>query len=560
MVLGSRRPRAKLPAGCFVESGRVGAKNMRVAHGADSRRTESLPKGHLLHEFVSRAAERRPEQPFLIQEEEERSYGDVEAASNRVAQILIREGLKVGDRVALLSENSLFYVEAYYGILKAGGIVVALNTAWDGSALASVLRSCSARFLLASSRFAKVALKAASFETRLEAVFLAGAAAGVDDLPQPVRGILFDEVIESVSSESVHVSLSDADVASIVYTSGSTGVPQGATLSHANLCANVASITEYLALSSEDRVLAVLPFYYVYGKSILNTHAAVGGTVVIENRFQYPNIALDTLENKGCTGFSGVPSTFAILLNRSNFTERALPHLRYVTQAGGGMSPQLTQRLIEALPEKKIFVMYGATEASARLAYLPPEALSRKLGSIGKAIPGVELRVQRSDGSDVELGEVGEIIARGPNIMLRYWDDPVSTAAVLDERGYHTGDLARYDEEGFLFLEGRSKDFIKAGAHRISAREIEDAISATGEIHECAVIGAPDELLGERIIACVVPMIPKNFDPVGFKKGLKRHLPTYKIPREVFVLEELPKNESGKIMKKVLKASYSSSD
>ena len=518
-----------------------------------------MPKGHLLHDLVSRVAERRPEQLFLIEGEEEWSYGDVEASSNRVAQTLIREGLKVGDRVALLSENSSFYVEAYYGILKAGGIAVALNTAWDAGGLASVLQSCGARFLVVSSRFARVALETVALETKLEALILAGAGAGLDDLTHPVRGILFDDAVPSASSAPVDVPLSDAHVASIVYTSGSTGMPHGATLSQSNLCSNVSSITEYLELSSEDRVLAVLPFYYVYGKSVLNTHAAVGGTVVIENRFQYPSTALDTLEKQRCTGFSGVPSTFAILLNRSNFAERTLPYLRYVTQAGGGMSPQLTQRLMEALPEKQIFIMYGATEASARLAYLPPEALPRKVGSIGKAIPGVELRVQRSDGSDVELGEVGEIIARGPNIMLGYWNDPVSTDAVLDERGYHTGDLARYDEEGFLFLEGRSKDFIKAGAHRISAREVEDAISATGNIHECAVIGVPDELLGERIIACVVPITQQDFDPAGFKKELKRRLPTYKVPREVLVLDELPKNESGKVMKKTLKEIYSSS-
>ncbi|MCH2186550.1 AMP-binding protein, partial [Myxococcota bacterium] len=330
-----------------------------------------MPKGHLLHDLVSRVAETRPEQLFLIEGEEEWSYGDVEASSNRVAQALISESLEVGDRVALLSENSSFYVEAYYGILKAGGITVALNTAWDAGALASVLRSCGARFLMVSSRFARVALEAVAFETKVEALILAGAGAELDDLTHPLRGILFDHAVASASSLSVDVSLSDDHVASIVYTSGSTGVPYGATLSQSNLCSNISSIAEYLELSSDDRVLAVLPFYYVYGKSVLNTHAAVGGTVVIENRFQYPSTALDTLENQRCTGFSGVPSTFAILLNRSNFAERTLPDLRYVTQAGGAMSPQLTHRLMEALPDKKIFIMYGATEASARLSYLP---------------------------------------------------------------------------------------------------------------------------------------------------------------------------------------------
>ena len=508
---------------------------------------------------MTRVAEERPERPFLIHEEDERSYGDLEAASNRIARVLTAEGLEVGDRVGLLAENSIFYVEAYYGILKAGGVVVALNTAWDGKALASVLRSCGARTLVASGRFTRQASQATSLQSGLESVLLQGSNAGSMDLPPDVRGLSCDEMVGGASAESPGIPISEADVASIVYTSGSTGTPHGATLSHANLCSNVLAITEYLGLSSDDRVLGVLPFYYVYGKSVLNTHAAVGGSVVIENRFQYPSVALDSLEKWHCTGFSGVPSTFAILLNRSNFSDRALPHLRYVTQAGGAMSPDLTRRLISTLPGKQIFVMYGATEASARLAYVPPESLADKVGSIGKAIPGVELSVQRPDGSEVDPGEIGEIIARGPNIMLGYWDDPVSTAGVLDERGYHTGDLARYDEDGFLFLEGRSKDFIKAGAHRISAREIEDAISATGEVHECAVIGLPDELLGERIVAYVVPMTPDDFEIAVFKKNLKRHLAGYKLPREIVVLTDLPKNESGKIMKKELKARYRSS-
>ena len=184
-------------------------------------------------------------------------------------------------------------------------------------------------------------------------------------------------------------------------------------LRHLNVVSNTRSIVRYLELSAEDRVFVVLPFHYVYGKSLLNTHVAVGGSVVIENRFLYPQEALDHLEREEATGFSGVPSTFAILLNKSNLASRALPRLRYVTQAGGAMAPELTRRLMEALPGKKIFVMYGATEASARLSYLDPAELPRKVGSIGKAIPNVELRdsngVSQRTGWPVETGDAAVI-------------------------------------------------------------------------------------------------------------------------------------------------------
>jgi len=266
----------------------------------------------------------------------------------------------------------------------------------------------------------------------------------------------------------------------------------------------------------------------------------------------FPNTALDTLEREACTGLAGVPSTFAILLNRSTLAQRALPHLRYVTQAGGAMSPALTRRLMEVLPRQAIFVMYGATEASARLSYLPPSELRRKLGSIGVAIPGVELRVLRSDGSECAVGEEGEIVARGANIMSGYWDDPEATRDVLDEDGYHTGDLARRDADGFLFIVGRRNDFIKAGAHRISAKEVEEAILELPEVHEAAVVGVADEILGEKIAAFVALRAPDGCDSRVLLKELKRRLPPHKVPGVLEILDDLPKNESGKIMKRSL--------
>jgi hypothetical protein len=191
---------------------------------------------------------------------------------------------------------------------------------------------------------------------------------------------------------------------------------------------------------------------------------AVGGAVIIENRFLFPHVALDTLEREAATGFAGVPSTFAILLNRTNLAERALTALRYVTQAGGPMAPELTRRLIAALPGKRIFVMYGATEASARLTYVPPEDLPGKIGSVGRAIPGVTIEILRQDGSPAETGEIGEVVAAGPNIMEGYWNDPVETAAVLDAKGYHTGDLGRLSRT-IPWLPARRANQIRRAPH-----------------------------------------------------------------------------------------------
>ncbi|RMF75870.1 MAG: AMP-dependent synthetase [Acidobacteria bacterium] len=514
------------------------------------------PTAWLVHHLLEHSAEERPDAPFLIHEGRPHGYAEIDAAANRLARLLRRHGLVRGDRVGLLAHNGVTYVVAWYAILKAGGIAVPLNTAADGATLRGMLADCTARFLVTGRGFERVVTDAVAALPDLD-VLVAPAPERIDPLPAHIEGVPLDAA-DHESSEPLDVALIDLDLAAIIYTSGSTGRPRGATLSHLNIMTNTRSILGYLGLGPDDRVLQVLPFYYVYGKSLLNTHAAVGGTVVIENRFMFPNTALDTLENERCTGLSGVPSTFAILLNRSNFAERRLEHLRYVTQAGGGMSPELTRRLIAALPGRRIFVMYGATEASARLTWLDPDVLPRKIGSIGRPIPNVRVRVLREDGSEVPPGETGELVASGSNIMRGYWNDAEETARVLDEHGYWTGDLGRVDEDGYLWVVGRKKDMIKAGAHRISAKEIEDVILEYPEVHEAAVIGVPHELLGETIRAYVVfrdPPAAAADDPrrEELAEFLKRRLPAFKRPERIEVRLDLPKNESGKIMKQVLR-------
>jgi len=509
--------------------------------------------GPLVQDLLSRSAQRRPEALLVVEGASRATYGEVDEGANRVARVLLDQGIRRGDRIALIADNSRFYVEAYYGILKAGGVVVSLSTATDASSARALLRDCGARGLVCGPRQERTMGALLDLEALEFVLGPVGASASARAHGGSCRLVDASAALAAAETRPPAVPIVDLDRAAIVYTSGSTGRPRGAVLRHLNVVANTRSIVQYLELTSNDRVFVVLPFHYVYGKSLLNTHVAVGGSVVIENGFLYPQQALDHLERAEATGLSGVPSTFAILLNKSNLASRPLPSLRYVTQAGGAMAPDLARRLMEALPGKRIFVMYGATEASARLSYLDPAELPRRVGSIGKAIPNVELRVLRSDGTETDIGETGEIVARGSNLMEGYWNAPEETAAVLDAHGYHTGDLGRRDEDGFLYVVGRKREMIKSGAHRISPIEIEEILVEHPAVDEAAAIGLPDEILGEAIVAFVTLRPDASGDPTELAEWCRRRLPPYKVPGRFGVLAEFPRNASGKIDKLALR-------
>jgi acyl-CoA synthetase (AMP-forming)/AMP-acid ligase II len=323
-------------------------------------------------------------------------------------------------------------------------------------------------------------------------------------------------------------------------------------LSHANLAANVAGIVDYLGLRADDRIVSVLPFYYSYGSSVLHTHLAVGARIALEPNLVFPQLVVERLARERATGFSGVPSTYALLLDRVDLAAHDLSSLRYLTQAGGAMAPALTRRLSSALPQARLFVMYGQTEATARLTWLPPEQLEAKLGSVGRPLPGVTLAVRHEDGSDCAVDEVGEVCARGPNVMQGYWRNPEATAAVLQAGWLRTGDLGRLDADGVLWLSGRRADMIKTGAHRVHPQDVEEAIAELPGVAEVAVVGVDDELLGQVIKACIVRA--GALDDNQVRAHCRARLAPYKVPKIVVFVDALPKTASGKIRRVELAA------
>lgn len=457
------------------------------------------------------------------------SYEQLNAHRLAFASYLMKQGVAPGDRVLLVVENSLEYVIAYFGVLTAGATLVPVNPDTTGSLVRSTASDCRAKLLISRTQtLHRLGLEPMGvLQVRLHSSFAENC----------------EEFFAPHEHDIVSPVLVPSALALIMYTSGTTGQPKGVMLSHANLLANTRSIISYLKLSMADSIVNVLPLSHSFGNSILLTHLAVGARVVLENGFMYPGKVVQTLQVERPTGFSGVPSTFYILLNKTDFAFQDWSFLRYISQAGGGMRAETVVRLQSILPGTKIFIMYGQTEASARLTYVPPEQLMQRLGSIGVPIPGVQVRVVDEQGEDVIGDEIGEIVARGPNIMLGYFnrdsDQPVRDGWL------HTGDMARRDEDGFIYVAARKSDFLKIGSYRVSPGEIEEVIAELAGIEDIACVATEDELLGEAVVACV-SCPSQYFDAELVRRHCLSRLPSYKVPKYVVYEPAIPKTASGK--------------
>ncbi len=486
------------------------------------------------------------------------TYGQLAEQSETIAAWLEREGLRRGDRVALLLGNSPEYVACYLGVLRAGGVAVALNPDTTVRELSATLGDASPTAIISGSKAAPPL--AAWGRQQLPK----DGAAGVRQLilvepapsasfPAEWQASRLADVVRDGGAPSCAAPGVD-DLAQLIYTSGTTGRPKGVMLSHRNIAANCRSVVDYLGLGADDAVFVILPFFYSYGNSLLFTHLAVGGRLILASDFVFWNRALDLMVSQRATGFAGVPSSYAMLLHRSDFRKRAFPDLRYLTCAGGGLAPAVIEQLREAVPHVRLFPMYGQTEATARLSTLMPEDLDAKPGSIGRGIPGVTLRVLDGAGEPVPPGEVGEIVAQGENIMLGYWNDPQETARVLRGGRLWTGDLARIDDDGYLYFVTRKSDIIKTGAYRINPKEIEDVILELDGVAEVAVAGRPDAIWGEAPVAFVVGSSNGDVPAEGeILAHCRRHLPRYKLVHAVRFVHSVPKTSSGKIRRTALR-------
>lgn len=520
-------------------------------------------KSPFLHDWLAAHAERRPEAPALATPAVRLSYGELAERVTAFAGQLAASGIGRGDRVVLALPNTPATVVAGLALHALGATAVEVNREWGAEVLSGIVAQSRARQAVVWGRDARTWGKVTA-ERPLERLWAVhGGAlppALLGDLgAAPASLLLEDGRVDPALGRAPappSAGLQPEAPALILYTSGSTGRPRGVVQTFRNVDANTRSIVEYLGLGPEDRALVILPLYYCYGRSVLQTHLFAGGSLFLDGRFAFPRVVLEAIASEGCTGFAGVPLTFEIIRRQVDVATIPMPRLRYLTQAGGAMAPDTVDWVRRTFHPARLFVMYGQTEATARLSYLPPERAPEKRGSMGVPIPGVELRVVDEQGRELPPGETGHLVARGDNVTLGYLDEPEETAAILHDGWLWTGDLASRDGEGFLFHQGRSKEILKIGGHRASPAEIEHVVARHPDVAEVAVIGVKHPLLGEVPAAFVVCRPGRAPGEPDLRAFCRERLPAYKVPLTFTLVESLPRNEAGKLLRAELVARH----
>ncbi len=510
---------------------------------------------YLIHHMLQTSAERAPDKEAVVQGDRSLTYREVAASTAALAQGLRTAGLRRGDRVGIYLEPSVAQVLSIFAISRAGGVFVPINASLFPDQVAHIAIDCGMKAIITTK--AKLGLISDVLKGISSIEFCVVTSEGDDpSISLPLHD--FDQFCELSRPPQWREEAISKDLAAILYTSGSTGKPKGVMLSHANVIAGSQIVSTYLQISENDRILAALPFTFDAGLNQLMTAFQQCGTIVLTN-FVFAREIVQTLISKRVTGLAGVPTLWSLLVQpNSTLARQPLPDLRYITNTGGAMPQTVLASLRKYLPTTKIYLMYGLTEAF-RSTYLPPEELDRRPTSMGKAIPDTEIMVINEQGQLCKPGEIGELVHRGPTVSMGYWGRPEDTDRVLRknpvlppelgqcEKVCYSGDLVKMDEDGFLYYVGRRDTMIKSSGFRISPTEVEEALFSSGELRGAAVIGVPDEVLGQTIKAFVVARNGNPLDTEALLAHCAERLPRYMVPKSVEVLSELPKTTSGKV-------------
>ncbi|PGL72943.1 long-chain-fatty-acid--CoA ligase [Bacillus sp. AFS055030] len=493
-----------------------------------------------LYESLKKSAEKFPNHNAITFKNKDVTYSELLSQVENFASILIQDGIKKGDRVALILGNCPEFVTAYYGILRAGGVVVPVNPIFTKDEISFILSNSQAKAVIADSTMDTIIDSLKLELKQIEMLYY---------VESNKAELSWVQLLDKKSNDNEFPLIIEEDLAVILYTSGTTGKPKGAMLSHRNLISNAQSIVELVEFNKNDRILAVLPMFHVFCLSIcVNTSIMCGANIVIVPRFS-PSEVINTIFNEQVTLFAGVPTMYNFLLQLEEYSAEYFASIRACFSGGASMPVELLQRFEEKY-KTIILEGFGLSETAPVTAFNPLKG-EKKQGSVGINIPGVINKVVDKNGFEVPRGEIGELIVKGPNVMIGYLGMAEETAKVIKNDWFYTGDLAKMDEDGYIYIVDRIKDMIIVGGYNVYPREVEEVIYQHPAIVEAAVIGIPDKDYGQIVKAFVVSNeeFITNDDILHF---CKYKLAKYKLPKQIEFMNELPKNSTGKILKRAL--------
>lgn len=498
-----------------------------------------------LGEMISEGSAKFPERVALKFRDEIWTYADLEKQTNMLANGLKKLGVNKGDRIGLMMPNSPQFVISYFAIVKLGAIVVPVNVMFKGDELAYLLNDADVAMIITASPFVPL-IHQVKGQLNLEHMVVSG---DIDRNPDVVS---YEDMLETESEElALNYSVSDEDLAVFLYTSGTTGRPKGAMLTHSNIIKNIAATQKATESTGSDITICVLPMFHSFAwTACVALPLYCGGKVIIFESF-VPQAILKAIIEEKATIFAGVPTMYSVLLQVPNINPADFVHLR-LCYSGGAACPV---ELLEKFKEKygiKIFEGYGLSECSP-VCTTNPYWGERRPGSIGVPIPGVECKIIDEKGHETPPNTPGELLFRGPNVMKGYYNKPEETAEALKDGWMHTGDIGYKDEDGYIYIVDRKKDLIIVGGLNVYPREIEEILFTHPKVAEAAVVGVPDALRGEMVKAYVALKQGESATEREVVRYLQEKLANYKLPKKVEFLETLPKNGTGKILKTVLK-------
>jgi amino acid adenylation domain-containing protein len=503
-----------------------------------------------LHDYLERSAERLPEKVALVVGDERITYRAWNEQANKLAAALVLGGVERGDRVVVFGDNTAFTCIAFWAVLKANATVSIVNAQTKLDKLAYYLNDCRAKAVVTDAHLERVWKPALERTSHVVLTIVSG-----PDVIRERTVIPWDEALlpHDGAAPPRRQNL-DVDLASILYTSGSTGDPKGVMLTHRNMLTAATSIASYLGIREDEVVLNVLPLAFDYGLYQMLMAVREGARLVLERSFTYPAQVLKRIVEEKVTGFPGVPTIFSILAELTQRQALDFSGIRYVTNTAAALPVKHITVLKEIFPEARIFSMYGLTECK-RCTYLPPEDLDRKPTSVGIAIPNTELWIVDEDGNKVGPNTVGQLVIRGATVMKGYWEKPEASAKKLKpgpvpgEYVLHTGDYCKLDDEGYLYFVGRMDDVIKSRGEKVAPKEVENVLYNLKGVRDAAVIGVHDEVLGQAVKAFVVLEAGVTFTDREIVRHCQAHLEGFMVPKHVAFVDDLPKTDTGKIKK-----------